>query len=356
MKVAVPQLIWSSVDKIVFIERFMKSLRFLGLMALAGVVLHGQPPTTGAQYWSTTQPNCSSLGVSPVIITDSSGTTIGYSCYVAGTFLWLAAGQGWGSSIRVAAPSSGAIGVDYSFYDPSGNNLSLDTTLASGSPPASGNDVNFALYANQPAEVALLGAPGDAPQYGNTQTGSVYAVFYCPDAATCSTVLPQLLYSFLPAKPWSLSVPISWDGSEWSQWSAEGIDDGSPAHLVSFVIYNQGSVASIYTVRIYDSNGSPAGVGTTPVIPSFGTYGDLLSNVIKTTLPSGVFKILIDGGANVSFASVLQFTGDSATSLQVAYDYAPSSSKSSTTSTLRQSARRARVASTPKQVFNTLTK
>ena len=85
--------------------------------------------------------------------------------------------------------------------------------------------MNFALSANQPAEVALLGATSGAPNYSATATGSVYAVFYCPDAATCANVLPQLLYSALPTTPWSLSAPISWDTELWTQWSAEGIDD-----------------------------------------------------------------------------------------------------------------------------------
>ena len=180
------------------------------MVALAAATLYGQP-TNGAQYWSTTVPDCSSLGENAVIITNSAGATVGYSCYVSGTFLWLAAGGTWGSSIRVAAPASGAVGVDYTFFDTGGSNVNLDATIGSAVFPTSGNDVNFALNANQPSEVHLLGAQSDAPRYGNTQTGSVYAVFYCPDAITCSSVLPQLLYSFLPTKPWSLSVPIAWD-------------------------------------------------------------------------------------------------------------------------------------------------
>ena len=165
----------------------MKSLHLLGLMVLAAATLHSQP-TNGPVYWSTVAPNCTSLaGESPVAITNSSGKTIGYSCYVSGTFVWLAAGGAWSSSIRVAAPASAPIGVDYTFYDTSGNNLKLDTTVGSG------NEVGFALSANQPAEIGLLGATSDAPKYGSTATGSVYAVFYCPDATTCGNVAPQLL-------------------------------------------------------------------------------------------------------------------------------------------------------------------
>ena len=59
----------------------------------------------------------------------------------------------------------------------------------------------------------LLGASTDGPQYGRPQTGSVFALFFCPDAGTCATVFPQLVYSSAPFKPWLLSVPIAWDTS-----------------------------------------------------------------------------------------------------------------------------------------------
>jgi hypothetical protein len=341
----------------------MKSFHLLGLIALAAVTLHSQP-ANGAVYWSTVAPDCSSLaGESPVAIANSSGKTIGYSCYVSGTFVWLAAGGGWGTSIRVAAPASAAIGVDYTFYDASGNNLELDTTIGGGSSTTSGNGVNFALSANQPAEVGLLGATSDAPKYASTATGSVYAVFYCPDATTCGNVVPQLLYSALPATPWALSVPISWDTELWTQWSAEGIDDGG-THRVSLVIYNEDTTSTSYTVRVYDSTGSLAGTGTTPLIPplqplsngSFGeggTYGALLSDVISTRLPAGVFKVLVDGGSKYSAVEALQFNGQSATALQVGYDSAPGSG-SRAASSERMNIRSARVASAPGHVFRAL--
>jgi hypothetical protein len=350
----------------------MKSLQLIGLIALAAATLHSQP-TNGPVYWSPVNPNlppldCSSLaGESPVAITNSSGTTIGYSCYVSGTFVWLAAGGGWHTSIRVAAPASAAIGVDYTFYDTSGNNLTLNTTFGSGSPTTSGTGVNFALSANQPAEVGLLGATSNAPQYGATSTGSVYAVFYCPDAATCANVLPQLLYSTLPTNSWLLSVPISWDTELWTQWSAEGIDDGS-THRVSLAIYNEDTTATSYTVRVYDSTGSLAGTGTTPSIPPLqtlpdgslgegGTYGALLSDVISTPLPPGLFKVLVDGGLKYSAVEVLQFDGSAAAALQVAYDSAPRSSSSLGAAPLRRAnVRSARVASMPKPVFSALEK
>jgi hypothetical protein len=346
----------------------MKSLQLFGMIALTAATLYSQP-TNGAVYWSPVNvppPDCSSLaGESPVAITNSSGTTIGYSCYVSGTFVWLAAGGGWRTSIRVAAPASAPIGVDYTFYDTSGNDLRLDTTFGNGSSTTSGNGVNFALYANQPAEVGLLGSTSDAPRYGSTSTGSVYAVFYCPDAATCANVLPQLLYSTLPANSWLLSVPISWDTELWTQWSAEGIDDGS-TRRVSLAIYNEDVTATSYTVRVYDSTGVLAGTGTTPLIPALqplpdgslgegGTYGALLSDVISTPLPRGVFKVLVDGGSKYSAVEVLQFDGPAAVALQVAYDSASHSSSSlSAASARRRNLRSARMASMPKPVFSAL--
>ena len=329
----------------------IKSLHLLGWIALAAATLHGQ--STTPVYWSTNPAmDCNANNLQEVSFTIPSGATV-YSCYVSGTFVWLAAGGSWGTSIRVAAPASGALGVDYTFYDPTANNLSLDTTFGNGSAPTSGNDVNFALFANQPAQLDLLGATSDAPNHGSTATGSVFAQFYCPNAITCLSALPQLIYSETDPKfPWALSVPISWDGSQWSQWSAEGIDDGG-SHRVSLVIYNQGTVASIYTVRVYDGNGALAGIGTTAAVAGFGTYGDLLSNIVKTALPSGIFKILIDGGANLSSVAVLQISGQSATTLQVAYDSAPSTSAIAT-SALRSNVKRA--PSIPKRVFNGLPK
>ena len=331
----------------------MKSLQFLALTALVAAMLHGQPSTTGTAWWSTTPIDCSSVDNVPVgssyTISLPSGAT-GYYCYVSGTFPWLAAGSGYITALRVAAPASGPVGVDYSFYDTGGNSQNLDTTLT-GSSPASGNDVNFVLSTNQPAEVNLLGAQGDAPNYSNLKTGSVYAQFYCSKAATCLSVLPQLIYSAAPTI--SLSVPIAWNGLEWTQWSAEGIDDGG-AHRVSLVIYNQATVAAIYTVRVFDSSGAQVGLGTTPAIAGYssvtgegGTYGDLLSNIVKTSLPSGILKVLVDGGSNKSTVLMLQGNGRAIATLQVGYDSAPSGGSTST-SALQTSPQRA--PSKPRQV------
>jgi hypothetical protein len=338
----------------------MKSLYLIGLIAVAVATVQAQP-TNGAQYWSSSPPDCSSLNeTTPTPIKDAAGHLLGYSCYVSGTFVWLAAGGEWGTTIRVAAPASAPIGVDYSFYDQSGTpSQSLDSTINSDpSTLSSGNDVNFALYANQPAEIELLGFSSDAPNYGNTADGTVYAVFYCPDATTCSNVLPQLLYSALPSQPWSLSVPIAWDDNLSSQWSAVGIDDGV-TNVVSFAIYNEDSVANSYTIDVYDSNGDFCCSGTTPSIPPIpssgtadgGVYAVLLEQVVSG-LPSGPFKILIDGGQYLSAVEVLQINGTSATTLQVAFDTAPSDA--SAVKRARSSAKKLRVAASPKHVFPTL--
>lgn len=327
----------------------MKTFHLLSVVVLAAATLHAQggygssgPPV----YWSpvASPPDCTSLaGQSPVAIVSGS-TTIGYSCYVSGTFVWLAAGGVWNSSIRVAAPASAAIGVDYAFYDVDGNALSLDTTAGAT------NDVTFALNANQSAQVGLLGAANTS--HSAIQTGSVYATFYCPDAATCANVLPQLLYSALPTTPWLLSVPIAWDTALSTQWLAEGIDDGD-AKLVSLVVFNENATATSYTVHVYDSTGALAGSGTTPSIPAYGTHGVLLSDVIATPLPSGIFKVLIDGGAaNYSAVEVLQFNGASAATLQVGYDSVPVLSVNTTS--MRKSGRSARTAPSPRSVFSTL--
>jgi len=315
-----------------------KAFQLTALMALAAAALSSQPivvpgtqpPVTGPVYWSTTAPDCSGLaGESPVAITDTSGAVVGYSCYVSGTFVWLAAGGGWSTALRVAAPATGAIGVDYSFYDTSGNNLKLDST-SGGSMAASSDDINFALAANQPVEIGLPGATNDAPRYANTATGTAYAVFYCPDAATCAEVTPQLLYSALPAVPWSLSVPIAWDTALETGWSAVGVDDGA-THRVSLVVYNEDISAARYTIRVFDSAGRLAASGATPWIPPLqtlpggaygegGTYGAMLSDVVSGPLPAGPFKIVIDGGSIYSAVEVLQINGASATALQTGYD------------------------------------
>lgn len=307
----------------------MKWLERCGLMALTAVGLYAMPPTTGAQYWST-DPNldCSAFHALIAEIPLASGGK-GYACFVSGTFAWLAAGGSWSTSIRVNAPASGGIGVDLGFFQ-DGQRFSMDTISGNSGVPTSSNLVSFALRANQPSEIRLLGASTDAPRYSNTQTGLVYSVFYCPDATTCATVLPQLLYSFAPVKPWSLSVPLAWDSSFSSfqpigigpKWSSTGIHDAT--HFISFAICNQSRVEATFIVRVFDADGSLVGQSTTPSIPVAGTRGFLLTDVIRTPLPAGILKVTVDGGSNPSSVTFLQFDGDSATSLQAAYDSPPS--------------------------------
>lgn len=300
-----------------------KTLSLFGLMTMAAAGLYGTPPTNGAQFWST-DPNldCSSAHVLSIQVPLPSGG-LGTSCMVSGTFVWLAAGGGWNTSIRLIAPASGAIGVDFGFWQ-GGQRISLDTTSGNGGVLTTGNLISVALNANQPAEIHLLGAPGSGPQYASTQTGFVYAVFYCPNAATCGALVPQLVYSFAPTKPWSLSVPIEWDSVFSSfqpkgigtAWSASGISDAT--HIVSFAICNQSRSAASFTVRVFDGSGSLVGQATTPSIPVVGTQGFILTDLIKTPLPAGILKVTVDGGANLSSVAFFQFDGDSATNLQVA--------------------------------------
>ena len=308
----------------------MKSLHlFCGTMALASATLYGFPPTTGAQYWSTDPNlNCSAFHALISEVPLASGGK-GYACFVSGTFVWMAAGGSWASSLRVQAPASGNIGVQYGFFV-EGQRISMDTTSGNGAVPVSGNLASAALSANQPSEIRLLGATSSAPQYATTQTGIVYALFFCADAATCATVQPQLLYSYAPVKPWSLSVPIAWDSfyslfqpkGLWPRWSAAGIQDAT--HLISFAICNQSTLMTAFTVRVFDANGSLVGQSTTPPIVPAGTRGFLLTDLIKTPLPAGLLKVTVDGGSNPSSVTFLQFEGDAATSLQVAYDSPPS--------------------------------
>jgi len=330
-----------------------------GLIALAAVCLHAQP-TNGPVYWSPTQPDCSTLNENPVAIT-SGGKTIGYSCYVSGAFQWLAAGGGWGTTIRVSAPASAPIGVNYSFYDTGGANQNLDTTINNvASSLNATNQVSFALAADQPAEVELLGAAHNGPAYGTAANGSVYSVFYCPDANTCANVLPQLLYSELPTNPWMLSVPLAFDQFVWTQWSAVGIN--GPGQFAALVIYNEDLVANTYKITIFDTNGTQVGSATTHSIPAGqnlgngtygqgGTYGVLLSQLVPN-LPQGVFKVLVDGGTHYSAVVVLQFNGPSASSLQVAYDSAPPVGAGTVAAARRMSLRASRVEAMPKEVFS----
>ncbi len=336
---------------------------FLAFIFLTSAALLGQP-TNGPVYWSTFVPDCSQLGNTAVAIRNDAGATIGYSCYIAGTFIWLDAGGDWNSFIRVAASGYGAVGADYTFYDNSGNNLSLDSTTGAATARSSGNRVTFALAAHQPKELHLLGATAAAPNYGPTATGTAYAIFYCPNAFACLALKPQLFYSALPRFSWTMAAPIAWDNEVWTQWSGAGVDDGG-SQRVSFVVYNQGTVATSFQIRVFDRNGNLAGSGVTPQIPGFqvlpdgslgeaGTYGALLSQVINTPLPPGIFKILIDGGGEPCSVEILQFTGASATTLQVAEDTAFGLPAASALAQQSPDAAPVRRVPTPKGIFQPL--
>lgn len=323
----------------------MKSKLLLAVtsLLLAAAALNGQTPV----YYSSIPPDCSRLGTHPVAIPGTSGTTLGYSCYVSGTFSWFVAGAGWLSSIRVAAPASGAVFVDYSFYDESGAAQSLDSTAPLSSSSRAGSESAFVLSANQPAAIDLLGVSGTGPNYTQAR-GSVYTVIYCAEAATCAATAPQLLYSAPPDTPWSISVPIVWDQDLSAQWSAEGVDNGSTNRL-SLAIYNAETTATAYTIRVYDRAGALVGSATTPPVAPLqplsggyygegGTLGFLLSEVFPG-LPAGVFKLVVDGGTQLCAVEVLQFSGASATSLQVSPDPAPTRAGAATAAR-RTSARR----------------
>jgi hypothetical protein len=310
-----------------------KSFLLAGLFASVAATVYGLPPTTGAQWWST-DPNLDCTTFHSLIheILLPSGQK-GYACGVTGSFAWSAAGGNWRTSIRMAAPASGAVGIEYVFFDQDGNRISLDTM--SGSARTASDTVSMALNANQASEVQLLGASGDGPQYGRTQAGSVFAILLCPDAGTCATVVPQLVYSSAPFKPWLLSVPISWDSSfsflqpsgSATRWSATGIQ--SDTDFIAFAVYNPTSTAASYAVRVYDGTGALAGQGVTPVIPggngangAGGTRGFLLADVIGASMRAGVVKVVIEGAGPVS-PIFLQFSGESAVSLHATYDVVP---------------------------------
>ena len=292
------------------------------------------PPTTGAQWWST-DPNlsCSSYRSLIYEVPLASGGK-GYACGVTGTFVWFATAGSWGTSIRMAAPASGAVGVQYLFFDGGGNRISLDTIA--GAAQASGNSVGLVISANQPSEVRLLGASSDAPLYQKTQTGSVFGIFLCSSAATCATVNPQLLYSSISQPGWSPSVSIAWDSTFSplqpvglsTRWSAVGINDAT--HLLSFAIYNQSAVSTAYSVRVYAADGSLAAESVTPLILGSGggtdgagaTRGFLLTDVVGTALPQGILKVTVEG-AGPSSALFLQFSSSSGTTLPTSPESIP---------------------------------
>ncbi len=303
------------------------------VVALSAATGFALPPTTGAQWWST-DPNLDCTAYRSLIyeVPLASGGK-GYACGVTGTFVWFVAGGSWGTSIRMAAPASGAVGVQYLFFGEDGNRISLDTVA--GAAQTSANSVSLVMSANQPFEARLLGASSDAPQYQRTQTGSVFGLFLCSSSAACATVNPQLGYSSTSAPGWSLSVPIAWDstfsplqpvGSS-TRWSAVGINDAT--HLISFAIYNQSPASTTYSVRVYDADGSIAAESVTPLVLGSGgadgagaTRGFLLTDVIGTALPQGILKVTVEGDG-LSSVLFLQFSGSYGAILPASPEFVP---------------------------------
>lgn len=298
----------------------VKSVCLVGMLALGALTANAQT------YWSTNASlNCGSYGTNaagaPLAVTVA-GNATGYVCYVYGTLPWYAAGAGWNSSIRVAAPATAAIAVFLDFFDTNNVASKLDFRYHGDSTLLSDVTTGQALFANQPIQVDLLGLNSQTGSYTSQAGGPVVVLAYCPDADTCSQVQAQLIYSALPSQPWSLSAPVVWDAQTWTGWASLGIDDGK-TDQVSFVIYNLANdqLAHTYTLRVYDSAGTLHTSATTKSVAYLGSYADLLRNV-TTNLPTGVFKLQLVASDYSAF-EVLQFHGSSATTLVSAWENIP---------------------------------
>lgn len=293
---------------------------------LAGLLVLSACAGNAQTYWSTSSSlNCGAYGV------DAAGTPLqisngGYVCYIYGTLPWYALGGVWSSSIRVSAPPTAPVAYFFEFSDTSGADATLDFQYEGDSTVYSDVSASSVLAANQPLVVDILGLHSQAPNYGtaNEANGPVVVYAECPDADTCSQVQAQLIYSALPWQPWSLSAPVIFDWQTSFAWSSVGVDDGS-TNKVSFVIYNLDTVTSAphtYTLNVYDSTGKLFSSAVTPSVPLYGSYADLVRNVVKT-LPSGPFKLQVAGTTYIAFEA-LQFHGASATTLVAASEIMPS--------------------------------
>ena len=295
----------------------LKSVGLAGVLALGAL-------TAGAQtYWSSdANLACGAFG-------DATGKPLqlesgGYVCYVYGTLPWYATGGGWSTSIRVAAPPTAPVAYFLEFNSANGAAATLDFQYEGDTTVYTGSMASSSLYANQPLEVDLLGPHALAPGYGAAANGPVVVLAECPDANTCAQVQAQLIYSALPAHAWSLGVPVVWDASASEAWSTVALDDGT-TNQVSFVIYNLDTVGQAphtYTLNVYDSTGTLFGTATTQSVPLYGSYGDLLRNVVKS-LPAGAFKLQVAGVSGTVFEA-LQFHGATATALAAASETMPS--------------------------------
>ncbi len=297
-----------------------KSAYLAGMLVMAALTANAQT------YWSTNAAlNCGSYGTdaagTPQTVTTPAGGT-GYVCYVYGTLPWYAAGAGWASSIRVAAPATAPVAVFLDFFDVNNVPSTLDFRYRGDSTVTSDVTTSTALFPNQPIEVDLLGLHSQAPAYGSQAGGPVVVLAYCPDSVTCSQMQAQLIYSALPSNPWSLSAPVVWDAQTWTAWSSVGVDDGSTDQM-SFVIYNLANdgLAHTYTLKVYDSNGTLQGTATTQTVAYLGSYADLLRNVV-TNLPAGVLKVQLVASDYAAFEA-LQFHGATGTTLVSAWENIP---------------------------------
>ncbi len=298
----------------------VKSAYLAGILVMAALTANAQT------YWSTSAAlNCGSYGTNaagaPQQVTTPAGGT-GYVCFVFGTLPWYAAGAGWASSIRVAAPPTAPVAVFLNFYDVNNVPSTLDFQYRGDATVSSDVTTSTALFPNQPIEVDLLGLHSQAPAYNSQAGGPVVVLAYCPDAGTCSQMQAQLIYSALPSQPWSLSAPVVWDAQTWTAWSSIGVDNGS-TDQISFVIYNLANdqLAHTYTLKVFDSNGTLHASATTQTVAYQGSYADLVRNVIPN-LPSGVLKVQVVASDYTAFEA-LQFHGASATTLVSAWENIP---------------------------------
>ena len=109
---------------------FLKSFQITALMLMGFSAAQAQQQPI---YWSTTQPDCGSYKSLQL----SNGN---YVCEVYGIFPWFAAGAGWKTSIRTAAPASAPIAAFYSYYDTNGNAAALDANYVDGAGVTSGQN------------------------------------------------------------------------------------------------------------------------------------------------------------------------------------------------------------------------
>lgn len=294
---------------------------------LTGLLVLGALAANAQTYWSTNSATaCGAYGDSngaPTQLTTGPGAG-GYVCWVYGTLPWYAAGASWGSSIRVAAPPTGAVNVNLYFTDQTGADTALDYQYKGSSTVYNDTGTTKALFANQPMEVDLLGLKAEAPTYSVTSaTGPVVVYAECPDATTCQQLQAQLIYLALPSNSWALSAPVVWDSQTWTGWSSIGIDDGKlGGDTVAFVVYNlaDDQLAHTYTLNVYDSTGALYTTVTTPSVPYLGckAWGvrDVVSNV-----PTGEFKLQLVAAATQYVAfEALQFHGPTATTLVSAWE------------------------------------